>query len=303
LCHRATRDFLELLMISGSSDLLAESRGALRIYLDSRDAAEDDDYLTSIHRLGFEYRRLSRDEVIGLEPQVSAGIFGGALLPQWLLVKNPYELTERVVSSFVSRGGIVQQAEVTGFAQESERVRRVKLSDGREMAVGKLVLACGAWTGRLARQLKDAIPLETERGYHTQVADPGVTLCHALVIPGSGYVIAPVAGGIRIGGTVELGGLEAPPNYRRAKILAQRARQILPGLNFSNSTEWMGDRPALPDTIPLIGGATHFKNVFYATGHGHLGLTLAATTSVLMSELISEKELSMDIADFGVGRF
>ena len=303
LCHRAVRDFRELTANANAQDLVASTGGALRLYISAQDQRNDSDSLAELGELGFQYRRMTGHEVRELEPQLSESVYSGALLPQWLLVKDPFELTRRVVAAFTSRGGLVQQAQVTGFVSDGRRIRALVLASGKKMAAERIVLACGAWTARLTRQLHDYIPLETERGYHTQLSNPGITLERALIIPGHGYAISPVAGGIRVGGTVELGGLAASPNYRRARILVQRAKRLLPALNIQEGTEWMGHRPALPDTIPVISRATHFDNVYYATGHGHLGLTLAATTSVLINELIDGNTSSVDTDHFGVGRF
>lgn len=303
LCLRATHDFRALVARAHASDLVSSTEGVLRVYLDPRDEREDREYLSELDELGFGHRRLTRHEVRELEPSVSGSIHGGTLQPQWLLVKDPFAFTARVVDAFVSRGGIVQREDVKGFASEGRSIRALRLDSGRDLPAGQIVLACGAWTGRLTKQLHDPIPLETERGYHTQISNPGITLQRPLMVASQGYVISPVAGGIRVGGTVELGGLDAPPHYERARILVERARRLLPGLAVTERSEWMGHRPAFPDTIPIISRASRFENVYYATGHGHLGLTLAATTSELVSELVAGRTPSVSPAAFDVRRF
>jgi D-amino-acid dehydrogenase len=303
LCRRAEKDFRALLAAAGAVDLVSDLEGALRVYLSERDAREDSEYVREVCELGFDCRLLNHHQIRELEPHLAESVYGGAFLPGWLQVKDPFELVQRVVSSFVSRGGIVQRAEVTGFVAADRVVSKVRVSSGEDLPAANTILACGAWTARLSKLLHDPIPLETERGYHTQIANPGVTLRRALMIPGGGFAITPVTDGIRVGGTVELGGLEAPANFRRAKVLVRRAKELLPGLKDEDCSEWMGHRPALPDTIPVIGKATHFDNVYYATGHGHLGLTLAATTAVLINELMSGQSPSTDLVPFNPGRF
>jgi D-amino-acid dehydrogenase len=166
-----------------------------------------------------------------------------------------------------------------------------------------VVIAAGVWSAPLARSLDEPIPLETERGYHTQFLAPGVSLRHSLFRPAKAFMVGPIAGGIRVGGTVEMAGLAAPPNYRRARVLAKRAKELLPDLRMDDVSEWMGHRPALPDTIPIISRSARRPNVFYATGHGHLGVTLAATTARLIADLVTDIEPPIDMTPYRVDRF
>jgi len=303
LCRRATQDFHALATSAAAQDLVSGTEGALRLYPEAQDKRDDEDSLAEFRELGFEHQPLTPRELRDLEPGLSDNIHSGCLLPQWLLVRNPFEFTRRVIRAFTARGGVVERADVRGFVTNGRQLSGLTLASGQVLPANRTVLACGAWTGQLTRQLRDPIPLATERGYHTQISEPGIALRRPLIIPRHGYAISPVCGGIRVGGTVELGGLEAPPNYARARILVQRAKRLLPGLQTAKHSEWMGHRPAFPDTIPLISKASHFDNAYYATGHGHLGLTLAATTSVLIDELIAGKMSSADPATLGIGRF
>jgi len=128
---------------------------------------------------------------------------------------------------------------------------------------------------------------------------PGITLRHSIIWPARAFMITQTAGGIRVGGIVELAGLDADPDYRRAKVLVKRAQEALPTLQTSGATEWMGHRPALPDTIPIISRS----GVFYATGHGHLGLTYAATTARLIADLATDQTPPLDMTPYRVNRF
>ena len=124
-----------------------------------------------------------------------------------------------------------------------------------------------------------------------------------LIFSGHGFVITPLQTGLRIGGAVELGGLDRPPNFARAKAMLEKARRFLPGLDASQGREWMGYRPSLPDSLPVIGRARSMPGVFYAFGHGHLGLTQAAATARLVRDLIDGKPAAIDLAAFSAQRF
>ena len=100
-----------------------------------------------------------------------------------------------------------------------------------------------------------------------------------------------------------MAGLEAAPDYRRAKITVKRAQTALPHLVCNEASEWMGHRPALPDTVPILSASAKTRGVYYATGHGHLGLTYAATTARLMGELVTGAKPSVDLHPYRVNRF
>ncbi len=100
-----------------------------------------------------------------------------------------------------------------------------------------------------------------------------------------------------------MAGLAAPPDYRRAQVLAKRAKELLPDLRMNDVLVWMGHRPALPDTIPIISRSARQTNVFYATGHGHLGVTLAATTARLMTDLVTDTVSPIDMTPYRIDRF
>jgi D-amino-acid dehydrogenase len=106
-----------------------------------------------------------------------------------------------------------------------------------------------------------------------------------------------------VGGTVEMAGLDAPPDWRRAKVTVRRARVALPRLQVRQTSGWMGHRPALPDTVPILSASARTKGVFYATGHGHLGLTYAATTARLMGDLITGAKPPLYLHPYRVNRF
>jgi D-amino-acid dehydrogenase len=194
------------------------------------------------------------------------------------------------------------QGEVAGFTRSSG-IRDVRLKDGRQVPADEVVICAGAHSVHLAKKLGEPIPLETERGYHTQIMSPGISMKHAIIWPARAFMVTPTAGGIRVGGTAEMAGLDAPPDYRRSKVTVRHAREALPNLRCENFTEWMGHRPALPDTIPIISASARTKGVFYATGHGHLGLTYAATTARLMADLVTGAKPPIDMHPYRINRF
>jgi D-amino-acid dehydrogenase len=208
-----------------------------------------------------------------------------------------------LAAQFQALGGVIQTGDVVGFEEGEGSISALRLADGRRLAADRVVLAAGAFTGRLSKLLGEPIPLETERGYHTQIMASGISMRHSIIWPARAFMVTPTAGGIRVGGTVEMAGLDAPPDYRRARILVKRAQEALPELRAEQTSEWMGHRPALPDTVPVIGPSAKRSNVLYATGHGHLGLTYAATTGRLIADLVTSAKPAIDLKPYRADRF
>jgi D-amino-acid dehydrogenase len=117
------------------------------------------------------------------------------------------------------------------------------------------------------------------------------------------WFATPMEEGLRVAGTVELAGLSAPPNDRRADVLLEGAKRLFPGLSYAGASRWMGHRPSLPDSLPVIGRSARFANAWLAFGHGHVGLTAAPTTGGLVADLIESKTPSIDPAPYSAERF
>ncbi|MGQ0610069.1 MAG: NAD(P)/FAD-dependent oxidoreductase [Paracoccaceae bacterium] len=301
LCVRALDDTQALLRETGLEGMLS-AQGCLSLYTDEAEFRADRDHIDILERFGFAHEVIRGPAIRALEPELSDRIGLAVLLPQNRSISDPHALVQALAARLVAMGGRIERGEVTGF-DRADRIGGVRLKDGRRLAADEVVIAAGAHSAALARQLGEPIPLETERGYHTQIMAPGLTMRHSIIWPARAFMVTPTAGGIRVGGTVEMAGLRAPPDYRRAKVTVRRAREALPNLACQDFTEWMGHRPALPDTVPILSASARTSGLFYATGHGHLGLTLAATTARLMGELIAGEVPSVDLAPYRINRF
>ena len=301
LCGRALADTQALLRETGLEDQISEA-GCLSLYSDEAEFRADRAHIEILERFGFAHEVLDGRAARALEPALSEKIGMAVRFPDNRSMKDPYKLVLALAERFVAWGGRIETGAVVGFTR-SDRITGVRLADGREIAADAVVICAGAFSARLSKLLDEPIPLETERGYHTQIMAPGITMQHSIIWPARAFMVTPTAGGIRVGGTVEMAGLDAPPDYRRAKVTVRRAQVALPGLRREAFTEWMGHRPALPDTVPIISASAKTRGVFYATGHGHLGLTYAATTAKLMGDLITGAKPAIDLHPYRVDRF
>jgi D-amino-acid dehydrogenase len=302
LCGRALEDLNALLKETGLAHMLS-AEGCLSLYADDAEFRADREHLEVLERFDLRHEVLGTNAIRDLEPALTTKIGRAVLFPDNRSLADPYKLVVALSEKFQGLGGRIEEGDVSGFEHREDGVAALRLADGRSLAAARVVLAAGAFTARLSALLREHIPIETERGYHTQIMEPGISMRHSIIWPARAFMVTPTAGGIRVGGTIEMAGLDAPPDYRRAKVLVKRAQEALPDLKARQATQWMGHRPALPDTVPVMGQSAKRRNVWYATGHGHLGLTYAATTGRLMADLITGIEPPVDMKPYRVDRF
>jgi len=260
--------------------------------------------------LGVELRKASgvrvdvvgKDEIRQLEPALAPIFESGFFMPDHGHCKNPFGLVQALARAFTRNGGTLVRANVRGFEMGPDGPRKV-LTDGAAIEADAVVVAAGVWSNELTKQLGHVVPLESHRGYHVTFEDPGAIpriMCFPVDYK---FAITPMEMGLRVGGTVELAGTDAPPNYERARVLTRIAKRVIPGLKTEKYTEWMGHRPCHPDSLPVIGPSPRWKNVYFAFGHGHQGLLGASQTGKVIAEVIGGRAPSMPLSPFRVDRF
>lgn len=251
---------------------------------------------------GVEFNLLeSPDAIAEIQPGLAPRFTHASYTPKWMNTCNPAGWANHIAQSFICRGGTIEGGEIKALSQKEDWV--VLTTEGEELHSKQVVVAAGAWSHHLAKTLGDKIPLETERGYNTTLPAGAFELRTHLTFGGHGFVVSKIAGGIRVGGAVELGGLTLPPNYKRSEILLQKAARFLPELKTAGGQQWMGFRPSMPDSLPVIDHSPKARNVIYAFGHGHLGLTQAAGTAELVTSLVNKTKPMMSLDAFSATRF
>jgi D-hydroxyproline dehydrogenase len=250
--------------------------------------------------MGVKQVRLTAAEVAEMEPALPP-VAGGLFFPDAAHINDPAALTKRMAAEAELLGASFQQARVERLAPQNGGTIRLICGD-RIVDAHTVVLAAGAWSRSLALQVGDKIPLDTERGYHVEF-EMDVPLIKRPVSPiDLGFYLTPMDGRLRVAGTVELGGLAAPVNPARIALLDRGARKLFPNLGPVRG-QWLGFRPSLPDSLPVIGRSRHCQNLIHAFGHGHLGMTLAGITSRAVAGLIERRNDAPDLSAFGPNRF
>lgn len=245
---------------------------------------------------GIDFRHMTPDEMAQIQPGLSPRFTHGTFTPGWYSIADPRDYVLALADRFRADGGTITIAEATGLTDTG-----VVTADGA--LTGRVVLAAGAHSHRLARTLGVRIPLETERGYNTTLPGDAFDLRTQVTFGGHGFVVSKLSSGIRVGGAVELGGLDLPPNFKRSQAMLDKAAAFLPGLRTTGGTQWMGFRPSLPDSLPALGPLPGHPNVTCAFGHGHLGLTQSAGTARIVADLVAGATPAIDLAPFSPARF
>lgn len=275
--------------IGGTSIL--QHRGCLYVYETAtayRSAQKDMGFRRS---LGITVDLIGPAELATMEPGLPAVDGGAAYFPKAVFLSDPGQMVGLLASHVLQKANF-QQTPAEKLTRQADGV--IVEGPGLRLHARKVILAAGAHSRALARQAGDRIPLDTERGYHVEWDMDSPRLSRPACPTSRGFYLCPMTGRLRVAGTVELGGLTAPPSPHRIAKLIEGARAIFPDLP-EPSRDWMGFRPSLPDSVPVIGPSRGGAEVIHAYGHGHIGLTLAPITARLVADLVAGRSPERDL--------
>ena len=298
---RVAKEAYQPLLSAAAAGSLLRHKGELYVYRGEaafRAAASEFGYRRSF---GIPVDTFGPDELRQVEPELDRRYDHAYYLPDSCYTVDPLRLTQALALRFAADGGKVIRMDVRDI-EVDERRRELAGPIGRQ-PFETLVLATGAFSKRFATRLGARVPLETGRGYHLMVPNPGFELQGPVIDGEKHFAVVPMTGGLRLAGMMELAGLELPMNEARAAILLPLARRMLPSLRAEVSAPWMGHRPITPDSLPVIGRSPTTPNVLFAFGHGQLGLTLAGITGKLIADLVADRPPAVDLTPYRPTRF
>ena len=290
---------------AGVADLVVR-QGLLYVY-PSRAAFEAEALAWRLRRdNGVRWIEIPEDELRQQEPSLDRRYTFGVLVEEGAHCLDPGAYLVALAAHARSLGLRHKRANATGFRIRSGRLQAIETTAG-DLPASKAVIAAGARSARLAAAAGDRVPLETERGYHVAIASPEAAPRHP-VMPSDGKMAHTVTGGaLRIAGQIELAGLDAPPDWRRAAILRDFALRSYPGLPRDlpegRISVWMGHRPSIADGLPVIGPAKATADIVHAFGHGHIGLAAGPLTGCLVADLVRGGTPVIDPAPYHPARF
>ncbi len=302
LTHEVYSDYAPLLALCPDKTLLGQ-RPVIEVFDTPRGLDAERAHFQLREELGFKAETLDAAAIAELEPALAGKFAHGLLFPDWCAVSDTKGFIAELTGAFIRDGGIRVDARAVAITEANGLANGVKLHDGRILPAEHVVVAAGTGSRQFFSQLGVRVPLTGISGYQTLLPQPDVEFRHSVIYADGGFCFTPMTRGLQIGGTIEFAGADARPNFRRAEIILQKARTLLPQLNIAEKEFGVGHRPFLPDTKPIIDRSRRLKNVLMAFGHGQLGLTLGATTGRLIADLAAQRATAQDITPFSAYRF
>lgn len=287
---------------AGAEHLIRQS-GCLYVYSSRETAAQWAWGMQLRSKLGVQLRDIEQEELEHLEPDLKGRFRFGIMAPENGSTLDPSKLVKAIHQSCLADGAVSIAQRVEQLHAHNGRVNAVETTDGTRHAIDGVVVTAGAWSGQLTSQLRLRIPLETQRGYHVTVRSTNLQLRHTIMASENNLMVNPMEMGLRLAGTVEFAGLNAQPNYARADALLHQGQQLFPHLDTSDVTQWMGHRPCLPDSLPVVDRAPRHDNVWLGFGHGHMGMCMGATTGREIAHLVAGRAPQVDLRPFSATRF
>lgn len=301
--HEQVYDCYTPLVRAARCEHLLQRTGTLNVYRsEAAFQASMSDWKIRMDR-GGQCIALSGPQLLEVEPALSPSYTHAMLLPDHGYCANPWGLVRALAAQVQAEGVAIHRAEAVALQRAPESGWWVSARDGQRWEASQVVVAAGAWALPLLRSVGVSIPLESQRGYHVHLQDAGVQPRLPISVSEGKYYATPMHDGLRVAGTVEFAGLQAPPQFSRARRLLQQVAQLYPQVRTQSFTEWAGHRPCLPDSLPAIGSPRGRAGLWLALGHGHNGMTSGPVTGKLLSDLVAHRRPLIDPTPYSPDRF
>lgn len=301
-------------LVSDSLDehqALAEGTGAKRflhatdyfVVYEDRANFEADNFAWSLRKqLGIDWEIVDVEAYKHLEPALADRSYLAVRLSKHGFVSDPGRYVATLIGSFRELGGIVIEDTALDFVFEGD-MTRVLLASKEHCDFTTLVIAAGAWSGQITSKLGLTVPLESERGYHVEFVESSVMPIHPTFFASGRIIATPMDGRLRCAGVVEFGGLEMPANKPPKDFIVKQMKEIFPNMQWKKMRTWMGHRPSLTDSLPIIGRAPGRSNVILAFGHHHVGMAAGAKTGRIVANLVTGHDSGIDLSPYRADRF
>ena len=217
-------------------------------------------------------------------------------------INDPGLYVKTLCDHFLSQGGELIISKVNDISSKNLNDVIVKI-ESDSLIANKIVVATGAWSKKILKKFKIKMPLESERGYHVEYLEPNFYPKVPMMLTSKKFVITPMDGRIRVAGLVEFAGLKTLKRKPPLNLLKNNIKDLFPNLKCKEKIEWLGHRPALVDSLPMLGYLDKNKQILVAFGHQHLGLTAGAKTGRIVSDLIIGNDIKLKISNYRPNRF
>ena len=260
----------------------------------------------------FEYRIRSEkggtlelvgsDELRRIEPALSRDFQAAVLIKGQARALSPGKIGTILVDKARADGAVFEQIDLTSLAKNSDGIWVLTSAD-KTLHARQVVLAAGIWSSHILESLGIRIPLMAERGYHVGFPEPGIELNNSVMDVDNKVVASSMMEGLRLAGSSEFAAIDAPADVRKQNLLVKQAQGMCPDLNIAASTFWMGHRPSLPNSLPVLGPIAGQEGLFGAFGHSHYGLMMAPKSGEVIADLVSGQRINIDLSPYASDRF
>lgn len=281
-----------------------EHKGLLHLFINNGDSFKKDvKEARLLQEFGVRSQVLDAPGVRAFEPNVLPAVRHGVYYPNYAHL-NPYHFVRELAGAAQSHGAVLlPKTEVLTFETAAQKIKAVHTTKG-SFSPQQVVLAAGAWSPLIGRELGLSLPVQPAKGYSLTVKPPSTCPRLPLSLTGHRVAVTPMGDVLRISSTLELAGYDFSINRRRVVATREAVKLYLPNLETLELLElWRGFRPASPDGLPIIGPSPNFNNLILATGHGMLGITHGPVTGKLVTQLIARESLLFNIEPLSPARF
>jgi D-amino-acid dehydrogenase len=282
--------------------LLKSEGGWLKLFRSKKTYKKYQLELALMKKLNVKFTVFEKEKIRQIEPGLSPIYEKAVLMDETCRISNPAALTDAYVQMFLDSGGTVIKDDVQSLEQP-ETVWKVKTAKS-QFAADHVVLAAGGWSEEIAKWVGYNVPLFWERGYHIHLQPSEAPILNRTVndIDG-GFIMAPMEQGVRITSGVEVTSRDAEPNYSQIRESVKRARDVYKMGDEIEEVPWMGRRPTLIDSLPIVGAAPKHNGLWFNFGHQHLGLSMAPGSAELITSFINGTPPPIDPEPFSGKRF
>jgi len=287
---------------SGGLQFGLQRKGTITVFNTQKAFEEGVQEAGLLEKFGIESQVLLGEKVREKEPLLKESVVGGIYFPGDAHL-DPAQFVCALAKEVERKGVMVlTQTEVIELKAQGNLVESVVTTKGQFKA-DTIVLAAGAWSPNLVRNLGIKIPIQPAKGYSITFYEPELSPSIPLMLSEVRVAVTPLNGRLRFGGTLELAGLDLSINQKRVEAIRRGASQYLPRIEARREEVWHGLRPCTPDGLPIIGRSRKFDNLVIASGHGILGVSLGPITGKLVAQLICGEPSDFDIKPLSPDRF
>lgn len=282
-----------------------EEKGLLMIYRTQHQEKEEKELAEKANELGLKANILDREGISKLEPRLKVDALGGVHFPGDAHL-YPNKFLSQLRIELVKRGAqFIANSEVVNFETKGREIDMIKMQDGNKHKVQNVLVSGGSWTPFLLKKLGIKILLQDGKGYSFTIKKPQLKPSIPTILTEGKVAVTPMGDDLRIGGTLELGGLSSKIHKSRLAGIVESIPKYYPELKVEKEhlkTIWMGYRPCSADGMPYIGRSEKIDNLIVATGHGMMGMSMGPATGKLVSEITIGKTPTIDLSLMSVNR-